>query len=336
MATKRTPGSRPGLIYCENCGEEYSSSYRRCPFCDEFGEDYEPDAGSGEQGSSRRSGGKRLTQSTRRGGGYTKMAPLQVIKVVLSLAIIIAAIWIVVSEVSPLIQRGKVDTIDPGPSNTETANPSPSPDTSPVVTDPPTVDPSPTPDVTPSVDPNAAIGFTLSHAEFAFTDEWPGAVTLAVTYSPAGSTGEIQWATDNPEVATVDAYGKVSHGTKKGTATITATLGNGVTQTCKVYNKLTSLGGNTGTGTGTGTGSGTVSTTYKVNNPDFTLFRNGETFRLKVPNYTGSVSWVSSNPQVATVSSDGTCKAVWTGTCTVTGTLDDGSTVEAIVRVKIS
>ena len=39
MASKRTPGSRPGLIRCDHCGEEYSESYRRCPFCDEYDAD---------------------------------------------------------------------------------------------------------------------------------------------------------------------------------------------------------------------------------------------------------------------------------------------------------
>ena len=31
-----SPNNRRGdMIYCERCGEDYSATYRRCPFCDE-------------------------------------------------------------------------------------------------------------------------------------------------------------------------------------------------------------------------------------------------------------------------------------------------------------
>ncbi len=129
----------------------------------------------------------------------------------------------------------------------------------------------------------------------------------------------------------MDENGTVSAGSQRGSATITATLSNGATQTCTVYNQLTSS-------SSSGSGGSTTSTTYTVNNPDFTFSRAGETYQLKVKNYTGSVTWSSSNTSIATVSSDGTCTAVGTGkgSCTVTGTLDNGSTVEAIVRIDIS
>ena len=36
MATKKAPPRRnTDVIRCENCGEEYSTTYTRCPFCDE-------------------------------------------------------------------------------------------------------------------------------------------------------------------------------------------------------------------------------------------------------------------------------------------------------------
>ena len=36
MATKKAPPRRnTDVIRCENCGEEYSTTYKRCPFCDE-------------------------------------------------------------------------------------------------------------------------------------------------------------------------------------------------------------------------------------------------------------------------------------------------------------
>ena len=74
MASKRTTrGSRSAVIRCPNCGEDYSVTYKRCPFCDEKA-DKKPRAQEGgedqgllEEGAAR--GGKRLLGGGRRGGG---------------------------------------------------------------------------------------------------------------------------------------------------------------------------------------------------------------------------------------------------------------------------
>lgn len=339
MAANRKPGSRPGLIHCENCGEDYSASYRRCPFCDEYDEyedSCEPSYERSERPSPRSSsGGKRLAQSKRRGGGYTRTSPLKVISIVISLAVILFAVWIVVAKVMPMVQRSdSVPPLDPNSSPSSSGSdpaPDSSPDASPDASGQPgvspEVSPSPATSTTPSSD--TATGFSLSKSDFSFNDQWPDPITLTVTFTPAGSTGTITWTSSDPDVASVDENGKVSHGTKTGSATITATLSNGVTQTCTVYNQISNL-----SASGSSGNSGTSSTaSYTVNNPDFTFYRSGETYRLKVNNYTGGVTWSSSNTSVATVSSDGTCTAVGNGKCTITGTLDNGSKVTAIVRV---
>ena len=31
---KQSPSRRNDVIRCENCGEDYSITYKRCPFCD--------------------------------------------------------------------------------------------------------------------------------------------------------------------------------------------------------------------------------------------------------------------------------------------------------------
>lgn len=344
MATNRKPGSRPGLIHCENCGEDYSASYRRCPFCDEYDEyedSYEPSYDRSERSSSRSSGGKRLAQSNRRGGGYTRTSPLKVISIIISLAVILFAVWIVVAKFMPMIRRSDaVPPLDPdssvsgNPSSDPAPDNSPdtSPDVSPDVSDQPEIPPDVSTPTTPA--PGEATGFSLNKSEFAISDRYPDPVTLKVTFTPAGTTGTITWTSSNPDVASVDESGKVSPGAKSGTATITAALSNGVTQTCKVYNQTTGSASTSNTNQNTTT----VSGTYTVNNPDFTLYRAGETYQLKVKNYTGSVTWSSSNTSIATVSSDGTCTAVGTGkgSCTITGTLDNGATVKAIVRINIS
>lgn len=335
MATRRTPGSRPGLIRCDHCGEEYSASYRRCPFCDEYDE-YD----AYETTAPRRGGGKRLAKSNRRGGGYGRTSPLRVIGYLISLAVIVAAIYIVVTVISPLIQRGDVpdDVIDdPGPSqSTPVQDADPDDTDAPDVTDEPDstdepddtdTQPEPTPDTSPTG--SAANGFTLSKKEFSFTADYPDPVTLTVTFIPTGTSGTITWSSSNTDYVTVDQNGKVSRGTQRGTATVTATLDNGVTQSCTVHNQV---GGSASSGGETTPGTASA----KLSKTDFTFYTAGEKTTLTVSNYSGSVTWSSSNTSVATVSADGVCKAVGSGRCTITATLSDGTKLEAIARCSLS
>lgn len=85
MAAKKAPPRRnTDVIRCEKCGEEYSVTYKRCPFCDERpGRSYPA------------VGGKRT-----RGGGPN---PLQVGGLILTLVLIIAAAAIVFKYVSPFL-----------------------------------------------------------------------------------------------------------------------------------------------------------------------------------------------------------------------------------------
>lgn len=339
MATTRKSGSRPGLIHCEHCGEEYSASYRRCPFCDEY-EDYEYEDGSPR--APRSGGGKRLAQSKRRGGGYSRVSPLRIIGYVFSLAVIVAAIYVVVTVIYPLIHTGDLDSIDPNDPPTGASDVSPTPDSSPDISpdvspdgaEPPAVTGDAPVDLSPDTSPSpssSANGFTLAKTDISFTDQYPDSVTLTVTFIPAGTTGTITWSSSNTSYVTVDQSGKVSPGPQRGTATITATMDNGVTQSCTVRNQISSAGASQSTPSSTGS--------YKLNKTDFTFEQDGETTKLKVKDssgneYTGTVTWSSSNTSIASVGSDGTCKAVGNGTCTITATLSDGTKLEAIARVK--
>lgn len=89
MAAKKAPPRRnTDVIRCEKCGEEYSVTYKRCPFCDERpGRSYPA------------MGGKRA-----RNGGPN---PLQVGGLILTLVLIIAAAAIVFKYVSPMLFGGK-------------------------------------------------------------------------------------------------------------------------------------------------------------------------------------------------------------------------------------
>ena len=90
MATKKAPPRRnTDVIRCENCGEEYSTTYKRCPFCDER---------PGSQGRAP-VGGRRVS-----GGGRSRRPnPMQLAGLVISLALIITAVVIVFTSLAPMI-----------------------------------------------------------------------------------------------------------------------------------------------------------------------------------------------------------------------------------------
>ena len=345
MAGKRTPGSRPGLIRCSHCGEEYSETYRRCPFCAEYDADVKYETQQIRNGGQRTAptrsavsrGGKRVAYSNRRGGGYSRVSAGRVIAWLLSLIIIIAAVWILVTQVKPLIDSAEQvpdDALDNTPAVSE-----PVPENTSFGGDPAPSD-SQTPDVTPSPEapaPDTAAGFTLNKSEFTLNDDYPDPITLKVTFSPTGTTAAITWSSSDPDIASVDANGTVSHGAKRGTATITASMANGVTQTCKVYNRVTSGVAYQPDSDPEPTPS-EVRAEYTLNKTDFTFYRKGESTKLKVVDYTGTVTWSSSHPNLVSVSADGTVKAVGSGkkACTITATLEDGTQLEAVARISIS
>lgn len=353
MAAKRTPGSRPGLIRCSHCGEEYSETYRRCPFCAEYDADVEYEtqrirsqsfgaAQSGQRTAPTRSavsrGGKRVAYKNRRGGGYTRVSAGRIIAWLLSLIVIIAAVWILVTQVKPYIDNGEKvpnDVLNDPPSTSDPA----------VQNTPTGGDPAPStsqdPDVSPSPEAPAdtATGFTLNKKDFSFSSQYPDPVTLKVTFSPAGTTAAITWSSSDPDIAAVDQNGQVTYGAKRGSATITASMANGVTQTCTVYNQMKTgvayvppVEGSSDPEPSASRGS------YKLNKTDFTFYERGESTKLRVDGYTGTIRWSSSNTNVCTVSSDGTVKAVGSGkrSCTITATLEDGTELEAIARISIS
>ncbi len=360
MATKRAGEPRPKMIHCEFCGEDYASSYKRCPFCDEAeaDEDYyyeDEDEEVRPKAGKRLAGGSRSSNS--RGGGYGgSPSPLSIIFTVVSLALIIAAVIIVITIIKPLVDRGKTtlpdstpnNVISPTPGSGHTASPAPGASGAPGVTGnpggtvgtgvtqppvPPTAAPTPTQSIPAG---QTATGFTLNKSEFTISNQWPAAVTLKVTFIPAGSTGTITWSSSNSDIAAVDANGRVSHGTKTGTATITATMAGGVTQTCRVHNSVTSSGGTAGSSTGTASGSSggsaSAGTSPTLSRSDFTLVQ-GESWKIRVSGNSGTPTWSIGNTAVATVSGDGTVTYVGPGKTTLTCTVD-GQTLTCIVRCK--
>ena len=346
MASKRTAkSSRSAVIRCPNCGEDYSVTYKRCPFCDEKAVDQKKvrareDAGeqpfSEEEGGRR--GGKRLGGDPRRSGGESSWTTGRIVRTALSLAVIVAAVCIVVTQVVPLVNRanevtaggnsappttsGVAESLQPTDSLPPETTP---PETTPVpeTTPPASSSPESQAPETTAPDGQAATGITLSRADFTMNDRYPDPVQLVATLTPSGTSGTVTWSSSNPAVATVDSNGLVTPGTENGQTTITASLANGVSQTCTVRCNFTAAS----SGSGTSSSSGSLS----LNRTDFTLQRSGETFRMKVSGTSSAPSWSIGDTSVATVSSDGTVTAVGEGNTTLTCTVD-GQTLTCIVR----
>ena len=324
MATRRSTGTRPEVVRCPYCGEDYSVTYKRCPFCDgkpapESSFEDDPPA------EGRRSGGKRLVSNTR-GGGYGGggWGPVRIVGTVVSLGLIVAAVWIVVSVVSPLVNRGSSlnsDQPSSPPVTSSSAAPTGSPDSS--------ASPAPTGGVEPTRSPEpsgtipasqTATSFTLNRKDFTLSqagDVW----NLGPAFLPAGSTGTLTWSSSKPEVATVSDSGIVT-AVAPGVATITATMAGGYTQECIV--RCTWTGASSG-------GSGSAAATLTPSHSDVTLYKAGESFRFRVSGTDSTPVWSTSNSGVASVDGSGTVTAVSKGTCNVTATVD-GQTFTCIVR----
>ncbi|MBQ4395638.1 MAG: Ig domain-containing protein [Paludibacteraceae bacterium] len=136
--------------------------------------------------------------------------------------------------------------------------------------------------------------------------------TLTVTYNPADANTNkaLTWNSNNTSVATVDANGKVT-GISAGTATITATTANGKTATCSVTVQAVAVTGVT------------------LNKASLSLQIGGsETLTATIAPTDATnknISWISSNPAVATVDSNGKVVAKTAGNTTITVTTTDGN-----------
>ena len=147
--------------------------------------------------------------------------------------------------------------------------------------------------------------------------------TLTATVLPENTTDSksVSWRSSNSEVATVDANGTVT-AKRAGTAVITATSTNGKTAGCTVTVSKKEI----------------PITEVRLNKSTETL-TEGETTTLTatvLPENTTdskSVSWRSSNSEVATVDANGTVTAKRAGTAVITATSTNGKTAGCTVTV---
>lgn len=351
MARKAAPST---LIHCDSCGEDYSSTYKRCPFCGERpdkgtttrippvteppiseeddgyvfdGGDVFDDAPASHRPAQNR-GGKRLEAGSAPG-------PInwpRVITFLCSIVIIIAALVIVFVYIYPKIHSGSSgpsESPSPGISSQapETQSPAPSDQPSDQPSVSPSDEPSTEPSQQPSAAPNTVTGLSLNKTDFTLTAN--ESFTIQATVSPASWSGSVTWKSSNESVATVDSNGTVTNtntGSKLLSVTITATAGD-KTATAKVYCR----GGSSGTAAPSASPS---SGTLKLNREDFSLtIGTDATFRMKATGV-DSVVWSIKDASIATIDSSGLVTAVSRGSTTITATAPDGQTATCIVRVR--
>lgn len=239
MATKQEPARRNDVIRCEKCGEDYSTTYKRCPFCDE-----RPRRGAAKAAPSRSasgSGGRRVASGTssRRNNYGNQVNPVQIVLLVMSLVLIIAALYIVFNAVRPLLGRNEPDVSNPASSSVVSSQPE-EPDVS--LPEPPASGG----DVSVEPEPPAAVEvFALKLDKVDFTLRANESYRINATVDPIGAP--VTWTSSNEAAALVGVDGtvvNVNTGSSQVKVTITATAGDRVA-TCTVYCR----GGSTGTAT---------------------------------------------------------------------------------------
>lgn len=297
---------------CPKCGEEYSDTYRTCPFCEE-------EAAIKKGKPLRRRSGKRVEKRQRDSSGGAGG-----IMLLLTGVIILGVVGYVffgeqVADAmgirSDPVQADEDPAADPppaGPGEDEPAQPDPAPGSTDQPAAPaegdqtnPSGEDAP---AQPDVPPEPAGPLTLSQTSFSIA---AGETALLTT---SGGAGEVSWSSSNENIATLEG-GSVT-GKAGGTVTITATAGE-ESVACTV----------------TITGDPWVSDAkLSLNKADFT-FGSSETVQLKVKGTDSPAVWSSANTAVATVSESGLVKWAGKGTTTVTATVD-GQTLECIVRGK--
>lgn len=217
------------LLKCPRCGEEYSPSYRRCPFCEEGDHPRKIKYNSSKQSGGRRVSDKKQTQSVR----GAMAAVLVVVLLLLSWSLfgdkIVAKIGPDEDGDKPGVQDDINKPVD-GETDADGEN-DPSIGEEPNVSDPTggeTTDPGTTAPVTPTVDASALsiktnVGTTLPkdvNGTFDCTIKSSESIRLSVS----GTDAAAAWAVADASVLSISADGTISP-IKAGTTTVTATVG---------------------------------------------------------------------------------------------------------------
>lgn len=235
MATQQDTPRRSDVVRCEFCGEDYSVTYRKCPFCDDMAGRPAP-----RPTSNHGKGGKRQIGGAPHSGG-APIEPVRIIGYALGIILIIAAVYIVYTMLAPLFGGGSDSSVSSVQSSVSTSvSVSQSqPDVSTSTPDVSVPDPGVSDVVTPLVKTTA---IALSTTDFTLKPDETAKIVAALT--PANSDEEIVWTSSDTSIATVAADGSVTNvntASSQKVVTVTATSGS-VSAQCIVRCKPGSSG----------------------------------------------------------------------------------------------
>ena len=161
-------------------------------------------------------------------------------------------------------------------------------------------------------------GISLNHDAKTFTKAGETLQLTAAIYPDSATNKTVTWKSSDKTVATVDESGLVT-AVGNGTADITATTEDGnFKATCQVTVEIPEL-------------------TLSLDKTELTLTQTEEQQKLTatVSDTEEKVTWLSSDPFVATVTRDGTVTAIANGTATITASAGD-KTVSCTVEVALT
>ena len=294
------------LIKCPVCGELYSPSYRRCPVCEEL-----------KYGRNRR-GGRHVSDKKR---SYSARGPLIVI---LLLVLALLSWYLFGGKIMELLPREEEipaveDPVVELPSNDDLffdptvgdepsvgGEETPSTGDAPVVVEP-SVDPAPAD--TPSVD--------LSSVELSSTD-FTARVGENVKLTLTPEVEDVVWSVKDGSVASVSEDGVVRALTT-GQTTVYAKVGD-KTLECIVRVRSANAASDADV------------SNAALSKSDFTL-KVGERYPVKVTGTTATPKWSIDDSSIASISSDGTVKALKKGHTNFYAKVGD-KTLKGIVFVK--
>ena len=241
--------SHDKLIHCDACGEDYSSTYRRCPFCGERsdprravrdsvppardegdqddtyvfdGQDaFDDDLDEEEYYAPKPKAGKRL--APKQSGRSVDLPPInwpRLITFLCSLIIIVAALIIVFTVIYPQLHGKK----NPGPDSSQSQPPAsmePSANPSNIITLPTApVEPTDTPPVDTVPVQSTLTGMALYGADGRLAEDftlWVGeSYQLTPKFTPADWTGTVTWTSSSPDWVSVSATGLVTNVNNSG------------------------------------------------------------------------------------------------------------------------
>ena len=296
------------LVQCPRCGEEYSPSYHRCPFCEE--EDRP------RKVKKKMRSGHCVTEKKKTYSGRSAL-------IIVLLLVLALLTWVLFGEkivarfAKPEEPEPPVEDVTPpaevndDPFYDPNAGDSTGDGTG--VLDPDAVEP-------PSVDePPANENTDMSNAKLS-SEDFTLRVGESTQLTVTGTDAAAVWSSKNPTVAVVGSSGLVT-AINPGTTTITATVGD---KTLEAIARVKNA--NSTSDTNTDASNAALSST------DFTA-SVGESVTLKVTGTNAAVTWSVDDSSIASISGSGVVKGIKAGQTKVHAKVG-GKTLTCVVRIK--